>query len=401
VYNIQSQAPSPKPLLRTTNLIECPEYYGLEYHGQIDHKEAEKLLHNSPDGTYMIRTSPGVTEFNTLCIRFDGKTKNFRLYYSAPLGHFLKEDLKPKRFEKVEDLVADGLVSFYMLKHAKTIIQEIMTPTPKNYQESPYLTLNKRKLCQIAKQFKQSLETEETASTSVSETDSLPVYEKKHSFKSHNFKGFNWCELCANFLWGFTAQGVKCEDCGFVAHFKCSEQVPAKCVPDLKEMRGVFGVDLTTLSIRYKCSIPFVVKMCVEEIEKRGMMHEGIYRISAFADEIETLKMALDREGDKAVMSENVYSINVVAGALKLYLRLLPVPLITFQADPTFIRVMECKSIGEQIIAIREALKELPAAHLNCLKYILEHLHRVAAHQAVNKMTEHNLATVFATSHRI
>lgn len=39
----------------------------------------------------------------------------------------------------------------------------------------------------------------------------LIKYSKAHSFKVHTFKGLNWCELCANFLWGFTAQGVKCE----------------------------------------------------------------------------------------------------------------------------------------------------------------------------------------------
>lgn len=45
---------------------------------------------------------------------------------------------------------------------------------------------------------------------------------------------------------------------------------------------------------------------------------------------------------------------------------------------------------------MRDALKQLPPAHLNCLKYIIEHLHKVASHQAVNKMNENNLATVFA-----
>ena len=39
----------------------------------------------------------------------------------------------------------------------------------------------------------------------------LYKYLKPHGFKVHTFKGLNWCELCANFLWGFTAQGVKCE----------------------------------------------------------------------------------------------------------------------------------------------------------------------------------------------
>lgn len=41
---------------------------------------------------------------------------------------------------------------------------------------------------------------------------------KPHVFKPTTFKGLNWCELCANFLWGFTLQGKKCEDCGVIAH---------------------------------------------------------------------------------------------------------------------------------------------------------------------------------------
>lgn len=67
------------------------------------------------------------------------------------------------------------------------------------------------------------------------------------------------------------------------------------------------------------------------------MLQEGIYRVSGFADEVEALKLALDKDGDKTDMSEAAYSnINVIAGTLKLYLRLLPVPLITFQAYPAF-----------------------------------------------------------------
>lgn len=54
------------------------------------------------------------------------------------------------------------------------------------------------------------------------------------------------------------------------------------------------------------------------------------------------------------------------------------------------------KSVGEQVIAIREALKKLPPAHYNSLKFMIEHLNRIASHSAVNKMTEYNIATVFA-----
>lgn len=45
---------------------------------------------------------------------------------------------------------------------------------------------------------------------------------------------------------------------------------------------------------------------------------------------------------------------------------------------------------------MRDALKKLPVAHFNCLKYILEHLNRISSHHAINKMNEQNLATVFA-----
>jgi hypothetical protein len=54
--------------------------------------------------------------------------------------------------------------------------------------------------------------------------------EKGHNFKTHSFKGPHWCDYCANFLWGLVQQGVKCADCGFEAHKRCSEKVPQDCV---------------------------------------------------------------------------------------------------------------------------------------------------------------------------
>lgn len=128
-------------------------------------------------------------------------------------------------------------------------------------------------------------------------------------------------------------------DCGFVAHQKCSELVPPKCVPDLKRIRGVFGTDLTKLVAAHRCNIPFVVRRCVDEVETRGMLQEGIYRVSGFSDEIDALKMALDSKGELANMSESAYeNVHVIAGTLKMYLRLLPVPLVTYQAYGAFIQ---------------------------------------------------------------
>lgn len=416
LYKIQLEAPTPKAVCCECTNENRPAFYNSEYHGTMNHKDCENLLSDKPDGSYLIRRSPGAEDYWTLSLRFGNQTKHFKIYYAPDKGHYLSENFK--KFDTIHDLVADGLVDFYMRLHAGPIIQQMMCQTKNCYEQSPYMTLNRRKLRALSNELRKSsklsmlnddtmvangtgVEVGSAADNIVvnePNDDVLPeIYEKNHMFKTHTFKGLNWCEFCANFLWGFTSQGVKCEDCGFVAHIKCSELVPAKCVPDLKRLRGIFGVDLTTLVTAHKCKIPFIVKKCVEEVERHGMFQEGIYRISGFADEIDALKMALDKDGEKADMSNLAYSnINVISGVLKLYLRLLPVPLITFHSYPTFMQSMASKSLGEQVRLLREAIKLLPLAHFNCLKYILEHLNRIASHHAMNKMNESNLATVFA-----
>lgn len=117
-------------------------------------------------------------------------------------------------------------------------------------------------------------------SQSISELNTLDVqlFEKSHNFKIHNFIGLPFCEYCGNFMWGIIGQGVKCDDCGFSAHKKCSEKVPNDCCPDLSHIRRVFGVDLTTLVKACNTVRPFVVEFCVKEIENRGKFIIIIYK---------------------------------------------------------------------------------------------------------------------------
>lgn len=272
VYKIQLEAPTPKALLRMDIKDDLSiDFYGYEYHGKMNHIESEALLNDTPDGSYLVRRSPGATDYYTLSLRFNNRTKHYKIYYKN-CGHYLKEDLK--RFESVHDLVADGLINFYIQAHAAPIIKSMITQT--NYQQSPYMTLNRRKLRALSKDLRAGLagrspadprcannnndslaaatnslnsvtltngmengghslnaqkQNEENVNTNgqnamanADEIDVLPVvYQKSHKFKIHTFKGLNWCEFCANFLWGFTEQGVKCEDCGFISHNKCSE----------------------------------------------------------------------------------------------------------------------------------------------------------------------------------
>ncbi|XP_049685884.1 N-chimaerin isoform X1 [Accipiter gentilis] len=228
------------------------------------------------------------------------------------------------------------------------------------------------------------------------ENEHIPKYEKIHNFKVHTFRGPHWCEYCANFMWGLIAQGVKCADCGLNVHKQCSKMVPNDCKPDLKHVKKVYSCDLTTLVKAHFTKRPMVVDMCIREIESRGLNSEGLYRVSGFSDLIEDVKMAFDRDGEKADISVNMYEdINIITGALKLYFRDLPIPLITYDAYPKFIESAKTTDPDEQLEILHEALKLLPPAHCETLRYLMAHLKRVTLHEKENLMSAENLGIVF------
>ncbi|XP_008180035.1 N-chimaerin isoform X2 [Acyrthosiphon pisum] len=355
LYKLQQESPKPQPVFAPSAVSGCPFFYGLEYHGAMNHKEANSLLKD--DGNYLIRLSTSSDDkMYTLSLRIFGKVHHYKLFYDGQ--HYVSQ----KRFNTINDLVADGLVTLYMESKAGKYIYLMHSLI--SYEKSPYMTLNKLKRKTIKKLKPRQLNSEEVVD-----------YDKPHNFKTHNFKGLNWCELCSNFLWGFTQQGVKCEDCGFSAHFKCSEKLPPDCYPDLKLFRD----------------------KCVEEIERRGMSVEGIYRVSGFQEEMDSLRLALDKDGKGTIMDDQAYeNIHVVASILKMYLRLLPIPLITYDVHPLVIKALETQMSWERLAEVRAALKKLPPAHYNTLSYLMAHLYRVTLRLDENKMTAQNLSTVFA-----
>ena len=71
--------------------------------------------------------------------RFEGITKNFKLYYDGQ--HYVGE----KRFDTVQDLVADGLITFYLESKAADYIAALSSQS--NYAESPYVAYNTHKKC--------------------------------------------------------------------------------------------------------------------------------------------------------------------------------------------------------------------------------------------------------------
>lgn len=52
---------------------------------------------------------------------------------------------------------------------------------------------------------------------------------KNHNFKSQAFKIPTNCDLCGDRLWGLSAKGFDCRDCGYTCHSKCEMKVPPDC----------------------------------------------------------------------------------------------------------------------------------------------------------------------------
>lgn len=52
---------------------------------------------------------------------------------------------------------------------------------------------------------------------------------KSHNFKSQTFKIPTNCDLCGDRIWGLSAKGFDCRDCGYTCHSKCEMKVPAEC----------------------------------------------------------------------------------------------------------------------------------------------------------------------------
>ncbi|EAW23784.1 putative actin polymerization protein Bzz1 [Aspergillus fischeri NRRL 181] len=73
------------------------------------------------------------------------------------------------------------------------------------------------------------LAAEVETSTIMSVVGDLSLGAKNHNFKSQTFKIPTNCDLCGERIWGLSAKGFDCRDCGYTCHSKCQMKVPAEC----------------------------------------------------------------------------------------------------------------------------------------------------------------------------
>lgn len=76
---------------------------------------------------------------------------------------------------------------------------------------------------------RQKVTAEVEVSTITSVVGDVSIGAKNHDFKSQTFKIPTNCDLCGERIWGLSAKGFDCRDCGYTCHSKCEMKVPADC----------------------------------------------------------------------------------------------------------------------------------------------------------------------------
>ncbi|NXJ55907.1 HMHA1 protein, partial [Spizaetus tyrannus] len=225
------------------------------------------------------------------------------------------------------------------------------------------------------------------------------------------------CRECNSYVY---FQGAECEECYLACHKKCLETLAIQC--GHKKLQGklqLFGQDFTKASQSSSDGIPFIIKKCISEIEKRALKTKGIYRVNGVKTRVEKLCQAF--ENGKELVELSQASPHDISNVLKLYLRQLPEPIMPFRVYNELMGLAKeslqggeakgksgkggpelvdrgadtDKVVVNLVLKLKELLKELPWENMATLQYLLQHLRRIVEVEQDNKMTSSNLGIVF------
>uniref|UniRef100_A0AAR2JPB3 Rho GTPase activating protein 45b n=1 Tax=Pygocentrus nattereri TaxID=42514 RepID=A0AAR2JPB3_PYGNA len=225
------------------------------------------------------------------------------------------------------------------------------------------------------------------------------------------------CRECDSYVY---FQGAECEECFLACHKKCLESLAIQC--GHKKLQGrlqLFGRDFAQVLQGNSEGVPFIIKKCIQEIERRALRMKGIYRVNGVKTRVEKLCQAF--ENGKELVELSQASPHDISNVLKLYLRQLPEPIMPFRMYNDLMGLAkeslnsespvggegakgpELEDLGPQtdpkvitlVEKLRDLLKDLPPANTATLKCIVRHLHRVAQLEQDNKMSTSNLGIVF------
>uniref|UniRef100_A0A1A8ME60 Family with sequence similarity 13, member A n=1 Tax=Nothobranchius pienaari TaxID=704102 RepID=A0A1A8ME60_9TELE len=160
----------------------------------------------------------------------------------------------------------------------------------------------------------------------------------------------------------------------------------------------LFGVSMFELQEQglLEEGVPLVVRRMVEYLIQHALHQDGLFRVNGNVRAVETLKLWLESGDDVNLLSES--DLCTVASLLKRYLRELPGGLVDSTVQQELIRYFQESGDAGSCLVLRDLLQQLPDVHHSLLCYLCHFLTLVEKNHEDNRMTAHNLATVFGPS---
>ncbi|XP_063329486.1 rho GTPase-activating protein 15 isoform X2 [Pelmatolapia mariae] len=175
----------------------------------------------------------------------------------------------------------------------------------------------------------------------------------------------------------------------------------------------VFGCSLEMLCERERSTVPRFVRLCTEAVERRGLETDGIYRVSGNLAVIQKLRFLVNHE--RAVTTDGRYmfpaelvqeeklnldeseweDIHVITGALKLFFRELPEPLVPYGFFTDIVETVKMSDYMDKIDRLKCLVLNMPPPNHDTLQFMCRHLKRVLEHSETNRMTTQNIGIVF------
>ncbi|XP_032405843.1 LOW QUALITY PROTEIN: rho GTPase-activating protein 9 [Xiphophorus hellerii] len=175
----------------------------------------------------------------------------------------------------------------------------------------------------------------------------------------------------------------------------------------------VFGCRLEMLCERERTTVPRFVRLCTEAVEKRGLDTDGIYRVSGNLAVIQKLRFLVDHERalttdgrfmfpadlvqeEKLNLDESEWEdVHVVTGALKLFFRELPEPLVPYGFFTDIVETVKMTDHMDKVDRLKCLVLNMPPPNHDTLEFMCRHLRRVLEQSDTNRMTTQNIGIVF------
>uniref|UniRef100_A0A8C3CLZ6 Rho GTPase activating protein 27 n=1 Tax=Cairina moschata TaxID=8855 RepID=A0A8C3CLZ6_CAIMO len=157
----------------------------------------------------------------------------------------------------------------------------------------------------------------------------------------------------------------------------------------------VFGCSLQVLCERERGTVPRFVQQCIQTVERRGLDIDGLYRVSGNLATIQKLRYKVDHDEHLDLDDGRWEDIHVITGALKLFFRELPEPLVPFSHFDKFIAAIKMQEPARRGRCIRDLVYSLPPANHDTMMFLFRHLCRVIEYKEENRMSVQSVAIVF------